>query len=120
MTRQLTFFKLGIMTVATALALPFGPAVASAVLLGAAVGFAANHLFARRMFAFEGKGATGAGLIACLYRAEVAKLLVAGALFAAAFAIAPGVNVPALLAGYLAVHLGTSVAALVLDPTTKR
>ena len=117
MTRQLTFFKLGIMTVAVALALPFGPAVAFAVLLGAAVGFAANHCFARRVFAHEAREATG--LLACLYRAEFTKLLVIGALFAALFAVLPHVNVTALLVGFCAVHLGTSVAALILDPSTK-
>lgn len=116
MTRQLTFFKLGIMTAAVALALPLGPAVASAVLLGAAVGFAANHCFARRVFAHEAAGATS--LLACLYRAELAKLIVVGALFAAVFALVREVNVPALLAGFCAVHLGTSVAAFILDPST--
>lgn len=116
MTRQLTFFKLGIMTVAVALALPFGPDFASAVLLGAGVGFAANHCFARRVFAFE--GGDGTGLLARLYRAEFARLLVAGTLFAAVFAVARDVNVPALLAGFLAVHVGTSLAALILDPST--
>ena len=116
MTRQLTFFKLGIMTVAVALALPFGPAVASAVLFGAGIGFAANHCFARRVFAFD--GGDGTGLLACLYRAEFAKLIVIAVLFAAVFAVARDVNVPALLAGFLVVHLGTSVAALMLDPST--
>lgn len=115
MTRQLTFFKLGIMTVAVALALPFGPAVASALLLGAGVGLAANHCFARRVFAHEAADATS--LLACLYRAEVAKLIVVGVLFAAVFALAREVNVPALLAGFLVVHVGTSVAALILDPS---
>ena len=118
MTRQLIFFQLGIMMAASALALPLGPAVASAVLIGAAVGFIANHGFARRLFAFDGRD--GTGLMACLYRAELAKLLVAGALFAMLFAVAPDVNVPALLGGYFAVHLGTSVAALILDPSTNR
>ncbi len=113
MTRQLTFFKLGIMTVAVALALPFGPAVVSALALGAAVGFAANHCFARRMFAFDGRN--GRGLLACLYRAELAKLVVVGVLFAAVFAFVPEVHVPALLAGFLVMHLGTSFAALALD-----
>ena len=116
MTRQLTFFTLGIMTAAAALALPLGPAVASTVLLGALIAFVANHCFARRVFAFDGSG--GAGLLACLYRAELAKLLVVGTLFAAVFAVARDVNVPALLAGFLTVHLGTSVAALILDPST--
>lgn len=116
MTRQLTFFKLGIMTVAAALALPFGPAVAFAVLLGAAVGFVANHCFARRVFASELEGE--ASLLACLYRAEFTKLIVIGMLFAVVFAVARDVNVPALLAGFLAVHFGTSIAALILDPST--
>lgn len=116
MTRQLTFFKLGIMTAAAALALPFGPAVASAVLLGAGVGLAANHCFARRVFAHEAADATR--LLTCLYRAEFAKLIVVGVLFAAVFALVREVNVPALLAGFLAVHLGTSIAALILDPST--
>ena len=116
MTRQLTFFKLGIITVAMALALPFGLAVASALLLGAAVGFAANHCFARRVFAHE--ATDGTSLLACLYRAEFTKLIVTGTLFATVFAVARDVNVPALLAGFLAVHLGTSVAALILDPST--
>ena len=116
MTRQLTFFKLGIMTVAVALALPFGPAVASAVLFGAGIGFAANHCFARRVFAFD--GGDGTGLLACIYRAEFAKLIVIGVLFAAVFAVVRDVNVPALLAGFLVVHLGTSIAALMLDPST--
>ena len=118
MTRQLTFFKLGIMTVAAALALPLGPAAASAVLLGAVIGFVANHCFSRRVFAFGGED--GASLLACLYRAELAKLIVIGTLFAAVFALVRDVNVPALLAGFLAVHLGTSVAALILDPSTNR
>ena len=113
MTRQLTFFKLGIMTAAAALALPLGIAVASSVLLGAAIGFAANHAFARRVFASG--ASTGTGLVATLYRAELARLLTVGFLFAALFAIDAPVNVPALLAGYLAVHLGASVAALILD-----
>ena len=115
MTRQLTFFKLGIMTIAVALALPIGPAVAFAVLLGSAIAFAANFCFVRRVFAREAAGA--ASLLACLYRAEFTKLLVVGALFAAVFAIVRDVNVPALLAGFFAVHLGTSVAALILDPS---
>ena len=115
MTRQLTLFKLGIMAAASALALPLGPAVASAVLLGAAFGFIANHLFARRVFAFGGECETG--MMAGLYRAEFARLITAGVLFAAVFAAGAAVNVPALLGGYLVVHLGTSVAALALDPS---
>ena len=117
MTRQLTFFKLGIATAATALALPLGPAVAFAVLLGAAVGFAANHCFARRVFAHEASEA--GSLRTVLYRAEVAKLVVAGVLFAVVFALARDVNAPALLAGFCAVHLGTSAGALILDPSTQ-
>ena len=117
MTRQLTFFQLGIVTAASVLALPLGSAAASAVLLGAAIGFAANHGFARRVFAFEPERNTG--LLACLYRAEFARLMVVGVLFAAVFALMPDVNVPALLSGFLAVHLGTSVAALLLDPAAK-
>ena len=116
MTRQLLFFKLGIMTVATALALPLGPAVAFTVLLGAAIGFVAHYCFARRVFAFGGRD--GAGRMACLYRAEVAKLIMVGALFAAVFAVASDVNVPALLGGYFVVHVGASVAALIHDPST--
>ena len=115
MTRQLTFFKLGIMTAAATLALPLGSAVASAVLVGAAIGFVANHAFARRVFAPG--GSTGAALAATFYRAEVARLLTVGVLFSVLFALAPALNVPALLAGFLAVHLGTSVAALILDPS---
>lgn len=116
MTRQLMFFKLGIMTVAVTLALPLGSAVATTVLLGCAVGFAANHCFARRVF--EHGATESASLLARLYRAEFAKLIMVGVLFAAVFAIAHDVNVPALLAGFIAVHLGTSVAALILDPST--
>ena len=118
MTRQLMFFKLGIMAAALALALPLGSAVAAAVLLGAAIGFAANHRFAHRVLTL-GPAQRGKSLLAGLYRAELAKLVVVGALFAAVFAVAGDVNVPALLAGFLVVHLGASVAALVLDPSTK-
>ena len=118
MTRQLAFFKLGIAMAVVMLALPSGFAVASGVALGAAIGFVANHCFARRVFAFE--GSDRAGLLACLYRAECAKLLMAGTLFGVSFALAGDLNLPALLGGYLAVHLGTSAAAVVLDPAANR
>ena len=117
MTRQLTFLKLGIMTAAVALALPMGQAVASAVLLGALIAFVANHCFARRVFGFDGR--RDGSLVATLHRAELARLIVSGTLFALVFAVARDVHVPALLAGFLAVHLGTSVAALIIDPSTR-
>lgn len=118
MTRQLMFSKLGITTGALLLALPFGGAVATSVLLGAGIGTAANHCFARRIFdpRFPARAAPAAGL----YRAESAKLLVAGALFGALFASAGDWNLLALLGGYLAVHLGAGVAALLLDTPVGR
>ena len=118
MTRPLMFSKLGITTGAVLLALPFGAAAATSVLLGATVGIVANHCFARRIFdpRFPGRAGPRAGL----YRAECTKLLVAGALFGALFAGAGDWNLPALLGGYLAVHLGAGVAALFLDPSTGR
>ena len=118
MTRQLMFSKLGITTGAVLLALPFGTAVATSVLLGATIGIVANHCFARRIFdpRFPGRE----GLMAGLYRAEFAKLLVVGALFGVMFASTGGGNVPALLGGYLAVHLGAGIAALLLDPSIGR
>ena len=118
MTRQLMFSKLGITTGALLLALPFGGAVATSVLLGATIGTAANHCFARRIFdpRFPGRAGPTAGL----YRAEFTKLLVAGALFGALFASAGDWNLLALLGGYLAVHLGAGVAALFLEPSAGR
>jgi ATP synthase protein I len=92
----------GVLPTVTLLAL--GPSVALSVLIGAASCLLATAVFA--FWVFRGYQAQRPEmLLTRFYGAEVAKIAVALGIFAVAFVSAEGLNLPALLAAYLAVQL---------------
>jgi ATP synthase protein I len=93
-----------------AAALPFGLSVALSFLIGGAVCLVANSVFA--FWVFRQHRASEPGLLLMrFYAAELVKLSVILGLFAMAFAMIEGLNLPALFAAYFAVQVLPAVFA---------
>ena len=91
-------------------ALFFGGQSALSVLIGAGVCTLANALFA--LLVFRRYRAQEPGLLVMrFYGAEIGKLALILVLFAAAFALVDGLNLPALLGAYFVVQVFPAVLA---------
>ena len=102
--KRVLWTQLVVGLIAIAVALPFGTPAALSALIGAAVCFLANMVFA--FWVFRKYRAQDAGLLVMrMYGAEMAKIVMTLALFAVAFATIEGLNLPALLGAYFAVQV---------------
>ena len=108
--KRVLVVQLALTLVLAAAALPFGISVALSVLIGAAVCLLANSLFAYWVFR-QYRAQDPGSLLVRFYGAEVAKLSLVLALFALAFTLSEGLNLPALLLAYFAVQVLPAIFA---------
>lgn len=102
-------------TLALALALSsVGPAAALSALTGGMIVVVANAYSTWRVFG-AAQQETGQQVLANMYRAEVGKLLMMGALFIAVFAGWKNVDIAAFIAGSAAVILTVPIASAFRD-----
>ena len=62
------------------------------------------------------RGARGGSALGAWLRAEVAKIAIICGMFAAAFVWLQGLDMVALFAGFIVVHIGGVIASMTLDP----
>lgn len=94
----------------SAAALFFGSAAALSVLIGGSVCTLANALFA--LLVFRRYRAQEPGMLVMrFYGAEIGKIALVLALFAAAFVLISGLNLPALLGAYFVVQVFPAMLA---------
>ena len=94
----------------SAVALFFGGIVAASVLIGAGVCTLANGVFAFMIFRRYRAQEPGL-LVMRFYGAEIGKIAIVLLLFAAAFALIDGLNLPALLGAYFVVQVFPALLA---------
>ena len=100
---------------AAAASMPFGRAAALSALVGGINSLVPTAYFAHKVLRSV-SGAEDGGALGVWMRAEVAKIVIVCGLFAAAFVLLKGLNMVALFAGFIVVHLGGVVASMTLDP----
>jgi ATP synthase protein I len=100
-------------TVVVSLALIFASVVVSySALIGGLIATLANAYFAKQVFIEYRAGSTG-HLLAKIYAAEIKKLVLVGALFAAAIAWIDPLSVGTLFSVFIIVHLVPSIMTLI-------
>lgn len=117
--KRVLIAELALTLVLTATAIPFGTLVALSVLIGAGTCFLASAIFAFGVFR-NYRAQQPDALVTRFYAAEVAKLAVVLGLFGLAFATVGNLNVPVLLAAYLAVQVLPAVFASSTGARPKR
>jgi ATP synthase protein I len=108
--KRILIGQLALALVLTAAAVPFGKSAAVSVLIGGGTCFLASTVFAFRVFR-QYRAQRPDVLVMRFYGAEVVKLAMVLGLFTLAFATVDGLNLPALLAAYLAVQVLPFVVA---------
>lgn len=108
--KRILALQAALVLILSAAALPFGLYVALSALIGGAVCLVANSIFAFWVFRQYRAQEPGSVLIR-FYGAEIVKLSLILGLFAVAFAVIDGLNLPALLAAYFAVQVLPAVFA---------
>ena len=101
-------------TVAAA-AMSFGHAAALSAFVGGVNSLVPTVYFARKVLGTPA-GAADKGAFGVWMRAEVAKIAIVCGLFIAAFVLLEGLDMAALFAGFIVVHVGGVLASLTLDP----
>lgn len=94
----------------SAIALYFGGIVAASVLIGAGACTLATGVFALLLFG-RYKAQEPGSLVMRFYGAEIGKIAIILVLFAAAFALVDGLNLPALLGAYFVVQVFPAILA---------
>lgn len=102
-------------TVAVA-AMPFGRAAVLSALVGGVNSLVPTAYFAHKVLRVPPAGAEAGGAFGVWMRAEVAKIAIVCGLFAATFMLLEDLNMVALFAGFIAVHLAGVFASMTLDP----
>ena len=100
---------------AAAASLPFGRAAVLSALVGGLNSLVPTAYFAHKVLR-RSRGEAGGGALGTWLRAEVAKLAIICGMFAAAFALLRGLDMVALFAGFIVVHIGGVLASMTLDP----
>ena len=100
---------------AAAASMPFGRAAALSALVGGVNSLVPSAYFAHKVLRAS-RGATGGRALGAWMRAEVAKIAIVCGMFAAAFTLLQGLDMVALFAGFIVVHLGGVIASMTLDP----
>ena len=96
-------------------AMPFGHAAALSAFVGGVNSLVPTVYFARKVLGTPA-GAADKGVFGVWMRAEVAKIAIVCGLFIAAFVLLEGLDMAALFAGFIVVHVGGVLASLTLDP----
>ena len=100
---------------AAAAAVPFGRDAALSALVGGINSLVPTAYFAHRVLR-RSRGARGGQALGMWLRAEVAKIAIICGMFAAAFVLLRGLDMVALFAGFIVVHIGGVIASMTLDP----
>lgn len=110
MVRRIFLAQLLATLAATAAGALHGSHGAYSAFLGGLICLVPNAYFAWRVFGRASEG-TPDRVFGGMLRAEVAKLALAGVMFAVVFATVQGLNVLALFVAYMAVHVAGALAA---------
>ena len=97
--------------VITVILMFFGIVVSYSALMGGVIATVANAFFAKRVFG-NYRAQNPGMLLAQIYSAEITKLILVGALFAAAIAWIEPLSAGALFGAFIVVHLIPSMIAL--------
>ena len=100
---------------AVAAAVSFGRDAALSALVGGINSLVPTAYFAHRVLR-RSRGARGGQALGMWLRAEVAKIAIICGMFAAAFVLLRGLDMVALFAGFIVVHIGGVIASMTLDP----
>ena len=99
---------------AAAASMPFGRAAALSALVGGLNSLVPTAYFARKVLR-RSRGATGSAAVGAWLRAEVAKIAILCGMFATAFVLLRELDMVALFAGFIVVHIGGVLASMTLD-----
>ena len=94
---------------------PFGRAAALSALIGGINSLVPTAYFAHKVLR-RSRGAGGGKALGMWLRAEVAKIAIICGMFAAAFVLLQDLDMVALFAGFIVVHIGGVLASMTLDP----
>ena len=100
---------------ATAASMPFGRAAALSALVGGINSLVPTAYFAHKVLRGS-RGTKGGRALGAWLRAEVAKIAIICGMFAAAFILLRGLDMVALFAGFIVVHIGGVLASMTLAP----
>jgi len=100
---------------AAAISVPFGRDAVLSALAGGVNSLVPTVYFAHRVLR-RSRGARSGRALGMWLRAEVAKIAITCGMFAAAFVLLRGLNMVALFAGFIVVHMGGLIASMTLDP----
>jgi len=103
---------------AAAASMPFGRAAAFSALIGGINSLVPTAYFAHRVLR-RSRGARGGQALGMWLRAEVAKIAIICGMFAAAFVLLQDLDMVALFAGFIVVHIGGVIASMTLDPARR-
>ena len=95
--------------------IPFGSAAVLSAIIGGVNSLVPTAYFAHKVLRSRSGGA-GRRALGMWLRAEVAKIAIVCGMFGAAFALLKGLDMTALFAGFIVVHLGGVIASMTLDP----
>jgi len=104
-----------LMVMAAAISVPFGRDAVLSALVGGVNSLVPTVYFAHRVLR-RSREARGGRALGMWLRAEVAKIAITCGMFAAAFALLRGLDMGALFAGFIVVHIGGLIASMTLDP----
>ena len=100
---------------AAAASLPFGRAAVLSALVGGVNSLVPTAYFAHKVLRASA-GAKGGRALGAWMRAEVAKIAIICGMFVAAFVLLRNLDMVALFAGFIVVHVGGVLASMTLDP----
>ena len=100
---------------AAAASVSFGYAAVLSAFVGGVNSLVPTAYFAHKVLRSR-SGAASSRVLGVWLRAEVAKIVIVCGMFGAAFALLEGLDMTALFAGFIVVHLGGVIASMTLDP----
>ena len=115
MIRRVILVQCLLTATAAAASMPFGRAAALSALVGGVNSLVPTAYFAHKVLRPSCEAAGGRALGVWL-RAEVAKIAIVCGMFAAAFLLLQDLDMKALFAGFIVVHIGGVIASMTLDP----
>ena len=115
MTSRVFWVQCLLTATAVAASMPFGRAAALSALVGGVNSLVPTAYFAHKVLR-RSREARGGQALGMWLRAEVAKIAIICGMFAAAFVLLQDLDMVALFAGFIVVHIGGVIASMTLDP----
>lgn len=100
---------------AVAASMPFGRAAVLSAVVGGVNSLVPTAWFAHKVLRAS-RGVAGGRALGAWLRAEIGKIAIVCGMFAAAFVLLKGLDMVALFAGFIVVHIGGVIASMTLDP----